>query len=43
MNHAFGIVPYYYYSIEELLKGDGERGVEIIPDIFGLPLPYIHF
>jgi hypothetical protein len=42
-NRAFGIVP-YYYSIEELLKGEGEReGVEIIPHIFGLPLPYIHF
>jgi hypothetical protein len=25
MNHAFGIVP-YYYSIEELLKGEGESG-----------------
>ncbi len=24
-NHAFGIVP-YYYSIDELLKGEGERG-----------------
>ncbi len=25
-NCAFGIVPYYYYSIEELLKGEGGEG-----------------